>query len=768
MSEMIDEGMSDFDDPIVQIRGTDTEVANAPPFTYDEDEPNLVDTFSEHPEGVIALKKLSEKVTQDFDAAWEATEEYRERMAQDWTLFSGDLPEKTFPFEDAANTHVPIVLENISRLSFRMEAELFGNFSEVVKFQSLGPADNQVAPLLTLHTNWQFRVQIPDFKRQMSRGVLAFCFIGDVTGHSYYDEFRKQNRHEILTPDEFVVPYTYTSTMPDYSDCPYRVKILSKYRHEIEAMRDSWSGIDKMLDGEEPTWDDEPERRISDVAARSQGVDKPEGAAKGGAPYTVLQYEGWAMLPNQTRQRFVQVFVDKASRAVLKLCIYEEANWQDKLEFERKSAELASYRGAQDLHGQAMAQHEQALGAHAQRLGEVNDHLAAGRVGPLQASMMTQDIQGQAPQPPEPPPPPAWAHPDDLSQPDFEVSPPEKLPIHLFSHAVCIESLVGNLGLSYGRMQADHNRAANTVLSQFIDAATLSNCKSIITAGNVEFADKFKIAPGAINKIPGVSPGELQNSIMPFAFGDANPALLEVLKTVKDFAESSIQAPSVLSGESGKSGETFRGISARIEQATKQISVGAGKYGDFLLQLARNNSYLNSIFLRDSELIGIEQNLLPQGVEELKVSRSMYERSYQIELRADLRFATQAQKISEADDIIAFIEKVPQLQGDQALLYEAVKGSLIARGRRDMVPMLGPPPPAPQTTFGFVPPPPPPPPPPANIIEIQGNNLTPPAQPSPMGGGPGAPGPNVPGGHPPAPPMPPANGIPGPKPAPSN
>lgn len=104
----------------------------------------------------------------------------------------------------------------------------------------------------------------------------------------------------------------------------------------------------------------------------------------------------------------------------------------------------------------------------------------------------------------------------------------------------------------------------------------------------------------------------------------------------------------------------------------------------------------------------MEANLIPAGMQPpFKISRSMYERNYQLEIRSDLRFATQAQRVGEADDALKLFKEVPQLQGNLPLLYALVKECLEARGKRNLIPFLGPPPPIPTTPLGMPVPPPP-------------------------------------------------------------
>ena len=221
------EVMSDAEDADIQLEEEPEEEA-ARVLVYDDDSENLVRDFMDFEEGKEFLKKVARKVKDDFDRGYSDSTQYRERFKNDWKLFCGELPPKDFPNQYSANAHVPVMLENLSRLTARASSELYGDWQNVFGVVPMGPEQDGIAETLNRHGNWQIREQIPDFRRQMGdRYMLAFFWIGDVTVHSYYDPERQQNRHEVLTPDEFVVPFTFTSTMPDYSDVPWRCKILN-------------------------------------------------------------------------------------------------------------------------------------------------------------------------------------------------------------------------------------------------------------------------------------------------------------------------------------------------------------------------------------------------------------------------------------------------------------------------------------------------------------------------------------------------------------
>lgn len=694
--------MADSADPEITVDGDDE--AEETVFDFDDDDPNLCFVFAESEEGLKFLEKASKQVLEDFEDAWESSKEYRERAGDDWRMFAGELPKKSWPFEKSANAHLPLMLENISRIAFRAQAELFGDWNHVFDVLGVGPDDDNIAQLLTRHGNWQLGQQLPDFKRQQARGVLTFFSMGDVTAHSYYDKFREQNAHEILTCDEFVTPYSHVTTMPDYSDLPYVCKVCFRYKHELKAMKDEWYDVDKVLARQAPSWEDDPESEYRKATAEAQGIEVTE--SKRANAYKLIWYEGWMDLPardgGEEETRFVQCIVDHTTKAVLSLTIHEEEDWQDRERYNREMAEGEAY--AQNMQAFQAAQTEWTLQSQAH--AEIQGEIGQVAMDPQHAADLNAALPPMGPAPVAPPMP-DWminAVPDETG--GVLPAPVKKKPLHMFSHGVCIESLVGNLGLSFGRQQADHNRAVDTWLSQFTDSATLNNCWTLITTGNAEFDTPFGFAPGKVNRLKNVLPGEIDKHIKELKPAPANSQLMDLIALVWDKAQSSIQSSPVLSGEAGKSGETFRGVATRVEQASKQLSVPTRWYADFLTQIIKNNAKLNALFLKDEEIFMVNNDRAGK-MEELRLGREMYVRNYQIRIKADLDFASQDSRIAAADELVQMPAAVPPLQANPKFLYDALRKSLELRGRYDLVDDLGPPPPPTTIPFGAPPPLPP-------------------------------------------------------------
>jgi len=279
------------------------------------------------------------------------------------------------------------------------------------------------------------------------------------------------------------------------------------------------------------------------------------------------------------------------------------------------------------------------------------------------------------------------------------------VPIEMFSHGVNIENLLGAHGLSQGHQLAEHNKTADTVLSQFLDAATLANCGTYIVPDTINLEPgSLDISPGKINTIPGLTGPDLRASIIEMRPQPANDQLVRVVDMMSEFGQQAAAAPEVLSGEPGKSGETFRGLASRIQQATRQLSKSGGKFADWVNQIARNNALLNSMNLPEDEMYYV-LNHLTGGMENIRVGRQMYDRNYDVTVVADMQFRSQAEEVQEADELMALPKSLPPPiaagPGMMAYWHAAATKSLRARQAHDMVAMLGPAPPPPQTPFGM-------------------------------------------------------------------
>lgn len=665
-------------------------------FELDEFALNLAPQMAAHPDGKNWMRKFGNDVIDRAEQALSNSEEFRERCAKDWTLATGFIPPKDFPFKDAANAHVPLLLENLSRLVFRVKGEIFEG-DQIFTAKPIGPDDERLAEILTLHGNWQLRNRIPDFERQLGdRGLLIYYFQGDVTAHSYYSPSLRQNRHEVLTVDDFIAPYVHVTTQPDYSDLPWLIKVQRKTADELRQEGQDYFELDQALSGD-ASWNDEPEDKMADAAAEVMGIRKPDDDKR--APHKIYWYEGWEKLPGQQMPRWVKALIHVRTHRVLHLAFHDEEDMEDRQRYEQQMMEAEAYAADQE-------RYQAEEGELMEMETGLDQALGTDRIGPEAALSVRMEMDQKRQQLMPAMPEPEW-----MEEPGQMPRPVRMVPTRLFSHGVCIEPLVGRMGIGYGRILADHNRAADTVLSQVTDSGTLANAWSLILADGLEFEGGLRLGPMQVNKIKGYDGDDLNKKLIQLKPSEPSATLLEILKLSTENAQKNVQAPEVLSGQPGKSGETAQGITLRYEQAVTQISVSGKTYlNSFFAQVLKNNAKLNAIFLPDDEIPRLLNHLSAwEGNDQLlSLGRELYDRPYEIELRPDMRFTTKGQRIAEADELLGLVVQYAQTimqvpPGAQALVYQAFKNTFEARGRKDLVQMLGPPPEPPQTPFGIQP-----------------------------------------------------------------
>ena len=693
-----------FDQPTDQALNIEQELVG---WQEQQDSPNLVPFFLQSETGRKWLGDVCAKqVCEDFDRDWKSSEDYRSRRKKNYQLYTGHLPKRDMPYPGCSNAHSPVMFERIHRLASNVFAEIMIDRETIFTVKATGPDDYEQAEILTLHGNWQLRNELTDFVRQMEKAVQEFFAAGSVFCHSYYDPVAKRNRHDILNCEEFVLPYVWKTDQIDLSDVPRKIRLIRRYKHELHSLAANddnpggWSQIPNVLSKAPPSWD-VLDFKNRDQAAGHEGMKTPETDPT--APYMFLEYHGFLRMPGTDAPRPICATVSYPEKLVVRLYIREEEDWRERARFDAQMDELQRYQ--QDMQdAQQMQEQEMALG----------QRMASPDIDPFDAATMSEGMQAEPIPHPEPP---EWlqeGHVDAQGQP----SPPpiRRVPVEMFSHGVCVDNPEGILGLSLGTMLAKMNEIVNASLNAFFDAAMLGNVWSLIVPEMLDLgSSSVAVTPGKIFKAKGAVAEKLKDQIIELRAAQANPQLFDFARYFTETADGAAAAPGVLSGEAGKSGETFRGLATRREQATKQLSAAGIRFIAFMDQIVKNNAKLNAVFLPEDQVVQVgnhfadarEHTLGPEGEPQsvIHVGRDLYRRNYSVTFTADVRFASQTQRISESDEILQMVNQIPPLQSNPALLWAATADCFRARGKQNLIPMLGPQPPPPMMPMGTMPPP---------------------------------------------------------------
>ena len=669
---------------------------------------------------------VPEKVCREFAEDWESTEEYRKNRAARLKLILGDLDPKTFPWENCANGHLPIMLKSGLRISTRIYSEIFPDNDVMANCEKIGDEDTSRA--VTLFMNRQFLKVIPDFKVEIRRALFEFIMHGEAIFDSYHDFSKGVDRHEHLGCEDLVFPYTWKSTAVDMSDVPRKTKILRKYRREIEQLEKdgTYCGFKEILEkkkkGEEGgAFSGEIDYIVKDVLDKFEGKHREDTQTD--TPYTILEYHGWLQFPNEDFERPVVISLEYSSQKVIGLYTRETEDIIDLARFQKQQAEYDSY--VQAVEGYTQATQE-----------ELNTHdMLSHDAVPDQEELALREATMADPLPM--PTAPDWFEMDDQGHPK-PPKPAKKIPIERFSRRSCIENPEGSLGLGFGTMLMPFNEAADTLVNQFVDSATRNNVSTLIADETLFPAGTTNISPGQVLRVRNFNSSNIGDRVFELKSQPANGQLIQLAQMMEAEASEIASAPSIMSGE--KDGpETYRGQAGRIEQATKQQSVVASNFIELLTNLMKNQARLNSQFLPEQTQVMVLDPKVKQYVS-VNIRRDMFLDDFETEFTADIRFASKAQKIAEADDTLAMLMKAVPLELMQKLakpqiIAHALRKCLKARGQEDLLSFVNT---DEEVTINFAPPPMPP-----------GMPGMPPGAPMPPNNQPGgaAPPPSIPDGQ---------------------
>jgi hypothetical protein len=544
-----------------------------------------------------------------------------------------------------------------------------------------GALSKDRADIVTLHDNWQFQKDIPDFKQQIRRFIQEFFKSGMGIMHSYFDADTGKNRHEYLGPEEFVFPYTWKPPMADMSDVQRKTRVWRKHKRQMIRLAKAGDYDEEQLDKvfkqhEEGDNDDGTDHPLKDLQDKFQGKDRDQ--QKTDAPFMLLEQQTFTTFPGDEDETAVRVVVEYHSKVVLAIYKREVDDPDDSARFERETQEFAQYVSLSSKHMEVMQSNQQLL-----------ERMQMPDINPEEGLMVAQQVRTQTP---PPPPMPQWMEFDESGMP-VQPKPCRRKVLEQFSCGTCIENPDGSHGLGIGTLLVSHQKAINILLNQFVDAGTQAQSNTLVMHENLKLPPGVTtIAPNTITRVRGLPPDAIEKSIWKIPTTPPNPQLLSAISMQKEAADGIANAPDVLSGE--KDGpETFRGQATRVEQAVKQLTVFAGNIVEMLTNLIKVNALLNYYNLPNSKMLVI---LDPRDrkAHEVTVTRDLYKDDYAVCFSADLRFASKAQRIAEADDVLGMLTKgIPpqlftQVFDSPKVVANAVRKCLQARDMFDLVPYV--------------------------------------------------------------------------------
>ncbi len=648
-----------------------------------EDQPetvNLVSTLSEKQQ-----REYADRIVEDYERDLKSGERFRERRARIVKLALGDIP----PPKDGekfrlARIHYPIIMTAVTRIETRIYDQQFPSNGEFFGVKPTDALDLERAVRVAKHMNWQVQHQIPEYVPNHDVVIQQMLLYGSGFTRVYYDRQLKRPCHEVCATDDIILPYTWKrgKNDPSMSQFPRITYLLRYYRHELEEMQEDgyYENVDKLFKAVEQgggvTQEDvsNTPQKLREVTDRDTGLEKPSDDPD--APRVVLYQCRRLKLPGDKRTRPVVCEVDLNTRELLCLKIREDADPQDKARYNReKKANDAMFEAAM-----AQFQADQAAyvaGLQASIMQSQTPMPMQGEMTstPLPMPGMQDATMPGMPEAPQPPQKPA----DPL--------PPRMVPINFFTHYICFPNPEGVYGLGIGSLLEGTNIAADTLASQYVDAATLSNTATGLRSRQAKIrGGELRIVPGEIPECD-LSPEEMKNGggIMMIKFPPPEPAMWQIIQGQIQEGEKLSGAGDILSGEIGGANTTATEAQIAISQALSQIAIINKRYTRSRTSEAEKIARINSVYLDDKEYFYVVDAFKNAPPEQVHIGRMDYLLDTDITVTADPRMASQPQRFQEAMNAIQVTSQIPALQANAPLWMALIKNLYVSMDRPDFI-----------------------------------------------------------------------------------
>lgn len=224
----------------------------------------------------------------------------------------------------------------------------------------------------------------------------------------------------------------------------------------------------------------------------------------------------------------------------------------------------------------------------------------------------------------------------------------DKEPIEHYTHYTFLENPDGFYGLGFGHLIGQLNIAANKLLRQTIDAATLANAGNMSGFISRQIAAKkgeLQIQLGKFMPTES-SVDDLNKGIYTFKFPGPQPALLAVLELLMGKSDRLATVTEAITGQTEKVMQPTT-VLALIDQSLQVFSTVYERILDSWSAELYKIYRLNRKFMDPKEYFSVLD--ISGGLEEAYAARADYEDDLQIMPIADPKMTTEKQKLTKAE-----------------------------------------------------------------------------------------------------------------------
>lgn len=651
---------------------------------------NLVASLTEE-----ERKKIVDITIRDFDADVDSREPRMRRLAEFQGLYASVMKAKSFPFRNAANINMPVLVYPLLQVQGRLYDMVWPADGKVIYSAPTNLQDVGRAAVTELFANSYLRHKMPEMAQGMDDTLHQVCCYGSAFRRTYWDSHEGRSRSDWIPIEDFVVSYGQRSQDPSLRDVPRYTMVHHLTYYDIETYGDQGIYYKPAVLAVKPS---ETDSTKYDSAMKAQ-IEKIEGSVKSteettteDKPRMVLeQHRIWRM-PNRPdvnpafdgKAHPVMITVDEQSKQLLRMVLREEPDPDDFARFQKEQA---------------------AYDAHVSRLEAFVKEAQAIQMMQQVAAATGRQLPPEMQQHPVPPAPPPGMAVDETGMP-IAPKPQRKRELCFFTHYRAFPS-EGFYGLGFGDFIAGINKAVNTIINQHIDGGTLRNAMpGFISAQMKGQRGSVNVQPGELIEVDAPM-GAIKDGMYFPEFPPPDPGTMRIAQMLIDASDKLVASSDLMSGQTSGANRTAKETEILQEQMMMQITVLARRIKEAFKHELDKIWRIWGVFLPDDEVMDV---VGPEGDPvSIRVGKAMFTPNAHVMPAADPR--SKNQRLQETMAVFQAVSTNPYLMAQppqfrDAIMRAVTEDVLRAHGADKLVKLLPPPNP-----------PPPPPPPPAPYWE---------------------------------------------------
>lgn len=281
------------------------------------EETNLAEHLDEE-----ELKKIAEKVIEDYENDLDSREMWEEKKAKDLELFYQNDKAENPPWEGASEESIPVLTEAVNQFQSRTYKAFFPNryFIDAIPSGKSTPEARERGERIAAHMNFQLGVLDRTYKRNKNQMFMAAALHGSDFTKTYFDHLKRRTVIERVRAQDLVVPYHVGPVAIEELERKTHIKFVSV--NSTKIMKKMGFYINSAL----PYTGEKDIDKTQEVVDEQQGLDDVDMYQSSDHQALVLEQHCILDLDDDGIAEPYIVWVDRESRKVLRIQIRYEVD----------------------------------------------------------------------------------------------------------------------------------------------------------------------------------------------------------------------------------------------------------------------------------------------------------------------------------------------------------------------------------------------------------------------------------------------------------